>query len=52
MGGKEFVDMARDFDTNLGVFIKLFNVWQSMTIEERGRAIEIAMKNGSLEVKG
>ena len=51
MSGKEFVDMARDFDTNLGVFIKLFNMWQSMTKEERGKAIEIAMKNGSLEVK-
>ena len=52
MSGKEFVDMARDFDTNLGVFIKLFNVWQSMTVEERGRAIEKKKKNGSLEVKG
>ena len=51
MSGKEFVDMARDFDTNLGVFIKLFNEWKDMTIEERGKAIEIAMKNGSLEVK-
>lgn len=51
MSGKEFVNMARDLDTNLGVFIKLFNEWKDMTIKERGEAIEIAMKNGSLEVK-
>ena len=51
MSGKEFVNMARDLDTNLGVFIKLFNKWEDMTVEERGKAIEIAMKNGSLEVK-
>lgn len=51
MTGKEFVDMARDYDTNVGVFIRLFGVWEDMTIEERGEAIEIAMRNGSLQVR-
>lgn len=50
MNCNEFMDKVRGYNTTLGVFIKLFNMWQAMTVEERGKAIEMAMKTGSLVV--
>lgn len=40
--GEEFAAELEQKNTNINVFINLLNLWDSMTSEERGRAIELS----------
>lgn len=35
-----FITHLRNYNTNLNVFIKLFNLWSMMTPDERGEVID------------
>ena len=37
---ENFIDYLDKYDTNLNVFIKLFNIWDRMTPDERGEVID------------
>ena len=37
---KEFEKEIEAYNTNLNVFIKLFNMWSQMTTDERGKCID------------
>ena len=37
---ENFIDHLRNYNTNLNVFIALFNLWSQMTPDERGEVID------------
>ena len=37
---KEFEQLLKDYNTNINVFIKLFNMWSKMNTDERGECID------------
>lgn len=48
---QRFLNEIRNCNTNITVFIKLFNLWSNMSVHERGKAIDICTKNGSLRME-
>lgn len=37
---ENFISHLEMYNTNLNVFIKLYNIWANMTCEERGEVID------------
>lgn len=37
---KEFEEVLRNCNTNINVFIRLFNLWSRMNVDERGECID------------
>ena len=37
---KEFENLLKSYNTNINVFIKLYNLWSRMSVDERGECID------------
>lgn len=48
---KDFLHFLQKYNTNMNVFVILYNKWICMTPTERGEAYDLAQKNKLLRVK-
>lgn len=48
---EKFVNECRNSNTTVAVFIKLFNMWDRMDSEQRGRIIDSEIQKGRLFIE-
>lgn len=47
---EKFIDECNNNHTTVAVFIKLFNIWDRLNSDQRGKVIDSEIKKGGLQV--